>query len=126
MYSGETYFPGDIGAQLVHTKPEVNFAVVNGYPNPLTLDNLDSLNALGGKSIYLTSNDDVTTRPAWLNGIKPNGVGKTDGAISATVIVNDRGNGDVDAFYMYFYPNNWGGIVFGQKVNNHVGVSLPS
>lgn len=124
MYSGETYFPGDIGAQLEHTKPEVNFNVVNGYPTPLTLNNLDLLNNEGGKSVYLTSDDDVTTHPAWLNGVKPDGTGNTTGAKSLAVIVNDRGNGEVDAFYMYFYPYNWGGMIFGQNVDDHVGVSI--
>ena len=39
------------------------------------------------------------------------------------VIVNDHGNGEVDAFYMYFYPFNWGGVVFDENVDDHVGVS---
>lgn len=125
LHSQDTYNPGDIGAQLVHTKPEVNFEVVNDYPTPLTLDNLNALNDLGGTSVYLTSNDDVTTNPAWLNGIKPDGTGSTVGGKTATVIVNDRGNGQVDVFYMYFYTNNWGGLLFGQNVNNHVGVGTP-
>ena len=124
LYSGETYFPSDIATQLVHTKPEVNFTVVDGYPTPLTLNNLDSLNSEGGKSVYLTSDDDVTTNPAWLKGVKPDGSGKTNGATSLAVIVNDRGNGEVDAFYMYFYAYNWGGVLLGQNVDDHVGVSF--
>lgn len=123
LHSTETYFPSDIASQLDHTQPEVNFAVVNGYPTPLTLNNLDALNSEGGKSIYLTSKDDVTTNPSWLNGAKPDGSGKTNGATSLAVIVNDRGNGRVDAFYMYFYAYNWGGRVLGQDVGDHVGVS---
>jgi len=110
----------------VHTKPEVNFTVVNGYPTPLTLDNLDALNNEGGKGVYLTSDDDVTTHPAWLNGVKPDSSGNTLGAKSLAVIVNDRGNGEVDAFYMYFYPYNWGGVLLGQNVDDHVGVSISS
>lgn len=125
LHSQDTYYPGDIAAQLVHTKPEVNFEVVNGYPNPLTLDNLNALNDQGGTSVYLTSNDDVTTNPAWLNGIKPDDAGSTVGGKTAAVIVNDRGNGEVDVFYMYFYTNNWGGLLLGQNVNNHVGVGIP-
>lgn len=96
---------------------------MNGYPTPLTLDNLDALNSEGGTSVYLTSDDDVTTHPAWLNGVKPDSTGKTDGATSLAVIVNDRGNGEVDAFYMYFYTYNWGGVLLEQNVDDHVGVS---
>ncbi|MCJ1274458.1 hypothetical protein MMC21_002254 [Puttea exsequens] len=121
LYSGEKYFPSDIGAQLANTKPEVNFTLVDGYPTPLTLKNLDVLNNNGGKSVYLTSNDDITTRPTWLNGVKPDSAGKTDGATSAAIIVNDRGNGEVDAFYMYFYAFNFGGKFLGQDVDDHVG-----
>ncbi|KAL9001853.1 MAG: hypothetical protein Q9188_005191 [Gyalolechia gomerana] len=121
LQSQDPYFPSDIGAQLVHTKPEVNFNVVNGAPNPLALDNLASLNALGGGSIYLTSVDDITTNPPWLNGVKPDGNGKTNGATSCTVVVNDRGSGNVDAFYFYFYAFNEGNTVFGQEIGDHVG-----
>ncbi|KAI4112598.1 MAG: hypothetical protein LQ345_006277 [Seirophora villosa] len=121
LQSQDPYYPSDIGAQLVHTKPQINFNVVNGAPNPLTLDNLASLNALGGDTIYLTSVDDVTKNPAWLNGVKPDGNGKTNGATSCAVIVNDRGSGNVDAFYMYFYANNLGNTVLGQEIGDHVG-----
>lgn len=87
----------------------MNFAAVPNAPNPLTLDNLNSL----GNDAYLTSNDDITKNPAWLNGVKPDGSGKTQNAVSAAIIVNDKGNGNVDAFYMYFYAFDWGGIVAG-------------
>ena len=75
--------------------------------------------------MYLTSIDNIVTNPAWLNGVKPDSTGKTDGAVSVTIIVNDRGNGEVDAFYMYFYAYNWGGIFLGEDVDDHVGVGLP-
>lgn len=125
LYSGENYFPSDIGAQLVNTKPEVNTTVIEGYESPLTLNNLDSLNGYGngGKDVYLTSVDDITTNPVWLNGVKPDSTGKTSGATSVAVIVNDHGDGLVDAFYMYFYAFNWGGVLLDiQEVDLHVGV----
>jgi hypothetical protein len=54
-----------------------------------------------GNDVYLTSNDDVTKNPEWIKGSKPDANGKTNNAITAAVIVNDKGNGNVDAFYMY-------------------------
>lgn len=119
LYSGETYFPADLSAQLANTQPEVNYVVVSGAPSPLTLDNLNELNSYG--SVYLTSKVDITTNPAWLNGIKPDTSGKTNNAISCAIIVNDHGSGNVDAFYMYFYAFNWGGVVLGQQLGDHVG-----
>ncbi|KAL8719964.1 MAG: hypothetical protein Q9225_003112 [Loekoesia sp. 1 TL-2023] len=121
LQSQDPYAPSDFGAQLVHTKPEVNFNVVTGASNPLTLDNLDSLNALGGQNVYLTSIDDITKNPSWLNGVKPDGSGKTNGATSCAVVVNDHGSGNVDAFYFYFYAFNQGNTVLGQEIGDHVG-----
>ena len=65
--------------------------------------------------------DVITTKPAWLNGVKPDASGKTNGAVSAAIIVNDHGSGLVDAFYMYFYAFNFGPPVLGQDVDDHVG-----
>ena len=117
----ETFFPGAISSQLVNTKPEVNFTAVSGAPSPLTLDNLADLNADGGSSVALSSIDDFTKYPAWLNGTKPASSGKVSGDPSAAIIVNDYGNGTVYAFYMYFYPFNYGNVVFGSPAGNHVG-----
>lgn len=91
----------------------------------MTLNNLVSLNTYGtgGTNVYLTSVDDITKNPAWLNGVKPDSTGKTDGATSVAIIVNDHGDGLVDAFYMYFYAFNWGGVLLDiQEVDLHVGV----
>lgn len=110
--------PSDLSTHISHTTPRVNFNTVPA-PNPL---DLNSLNQLGG-DVYLTSNDDITTNPEWLKGVRPDGNGKTAGT-TAAVIVNDKGNGDVDAFYMFFYTYNWGGEVLGLSslnFGNHVG-----
>lgn len=121
LHSAEAYNPSDIGAQLANTEPKVNYQVVTGAPSPLTLDNFDQLNGLGGSNIYLTSKVDITTNPQWLYGVRPDSTGKTNGATTCAIIVNDKGNGIVDAFYMYFYAYNWGGKVLGQYLGNHVG-----
>jgi hypothetical protein len=87
----------------------------------LTLDNLDSLNAHGGKDVFLTSNDDVSKDPAWLKGVRPDAHGKTNGARSCCIVVNDHGTGYVDVFYLYFYAYNQGQVIFGKELGDHVG-----
>lgn len=117
LESQETHFPSDIGAQLVHTQPKKNFAPVKA-PSPLTLDNLGTTN---DPDVYLTSNDDITTKPLWLNGKKPDGSGNTNGAISSAIVVNNHGSGTTDVFYFYFYAYNEAPAVFGQEIGTHVG-----
>ena len=101
--------------------PKVNFQTVSSAPNPLDLNNLNSL----GADVYLTSKDDITTNPAWIKGAKPDSQGKTNNAVSSTIIVNDKGNGNVDAFYMYFYAYNWGGEVLGLDDLNFGNPAFP-
>lgn len=127
LYSEERYNPGDIGAQLPpNTQPRINFTAVTSGPDPLTLDNLSQLNtvpgAANGDNVYLSSVANVSTNPPFLYGVKPDpSTGETVGARSCAIIVNDHGSGLVDAFYMYFYPFNFGGVYFGLTVGNHVG-----
>lgn len=120
---GEGYFPSDIYAQVENTDPNINFTTISGAPTPLTLDNLDVLNGFGnnGRNVFLTSRIDVTTDPIWLDGIVPDSHGKTKGAVSCAIIVNDHGSGRVDAFYMYFYAYNLGNTVLFRELGNHIG-----
>ena len=37
------------------------------------------------------------------------------------IIVVDKGNGIVDAFYMYFYSFNQGPSVYGHELGDHLG-----
>lgn len=110
--------PSDLNTHISHTNPQINFSTVSA-PSPLDLSNLNQLSS----DVYLTSKDDITTNPQWLKGVRPDGNGKMDGS-SVAVIVNDKGNGNVDAFYMFFYSYNWGGEVLGLSslnFGNHVG-----
>ncbi|KAF2709729.1 hypothetical protein K504DRAFT_467679 [Pleomassaria siparia CBS 279.74] len=119
LHSSETYLPSDIQSQLSNSVPEVNY---NEVPAPSPLD-LNNVNALGG-DVWITSKDDITKDPEWIKGVKPDGNGKTNNAVTAAIIVNDKGDGNVDAFYMYFYAYNYGGNVLGSKklnFGNHVG-----
>lgn len=122
LYSSENYLPSDLGAQLTNTYPALNFTAIPDAAGSLTLDNLNSMNSNdGGDDVYLTSQDDPDDNPAWLLGVEPDSSGKTNEAVSCAIIVNDHGNGLVDAFYMYFYAFNYGGEYFGYTIGDHVG-----
>jgi len=121
----EEYFPSDIYVHVNNTHPDIDYARIENPPTPLTLDNLDSLNNYGNKgglNVYLTSKIDIETSPTWLQGVVPDSSGKTNGARSCAIIINDHGSGHVDAYYMYFYAYNLGNEV-GSRGNwgNHVG-----
>jgi hypothetical protein len=121
LHNQDLYLPSDIGAQLTNTEPRVNFTSIQNAPNPLTLDNLAELNNLGGKDVYLTSKVRPNERPEYFRGVRPNDQGKTENAVSATIVVNDHGNKTVDAFYFYFYAFDFGGHYLGQDVGDHIG-----
>jgi hypothetical protein len=84
-------------------------------PPPDDLFNLDRLNTIadGGKSVYLTSNDDVSTHPKWLEGVE---LGRMGEEKTSVVVVVDKGDGVVDAFYFYFFAFNWGGVVLEKQL----------
>ncbi|EEP75583.1 conserved hypothetical protein [Uncinocarpus reesii 1704] len=105
-HSQDPYQPADIAAQVAHSIPQVKYKPVAGAPSPLTLNNLDQLNALGGKDIFLTSSEGIRALPDWFKGVRPNSDGKTEGAISSTIVVTEREDGVVDAFYFYFNASN--------------------
>lgn len=102
-HSEDLYQPSDIATQVANTVPQIKYKPVEGAPSPLTLDNLDALNALGGADIFLTSKEGIRALPAWFQGVRPNADGKTEEAISSAIVVTERGDGIVDAFYFYFH-----------------------
>ncbi|KAG4027118.1 hypothetical protein MFRU_033g00880 [Monilinia fructicola] len=119
----EMYFPSDMYAQILNTKPYVNLSLIpdDTLPSPLNLENLDILNNWG-PNVFLTSNVDVTTSPAYLTGVVPSSAtGRTQNAISCAVILSDHGDGLMDAYYMYFYAYNQGNTVLGQELGDHIG-----
>jgi hypothetical protein len=121
LHPEETFMPSDIASQLKYTHPQINFANITGAPDPPTLDNLDQLNDIGGSSIYLSSLEDFSVYPPWLHGVRPDNSGETQNATSCAIIVNDKGNGIVDAFYMYFYAFNLGDSILNEFAGSHVG-----
>ncbi|KAL9114606.1 MAG: hypothetical protein Q9227_001284 [Pyrenula ochraceoflavens] len=119
----ETHFPADLAAHLTHVTPEINFTTVADAPSPLTLDNLNNLNSLGGTNVYLTAKEGVNAnpQPSWFNGVVPDSSGKTQGATSCAIIVADKGNGETDVFYFYFYAFDQGNKVLGIEFGDHIG-----
>ncbi len=104
LYSEEQWWPSDISVHVQHVVPEVNFTSV--APS-VTLQNISSL----GSNVFLTSKDDVTDQPDWLTSV----VGKPDanGLSSApvTIVLVNKPNGILDAFFFYFYSYDHGGKV---------------
>lgn len=120
----EAYFPSDISAQVANTIPYKNRTMLKSYPQPLTVTNLDLLNNYGanGTNIFLTSAIDVRESPAFFEGVVPSATThKTDSAISCSIIITEKGNGTVDAFYMYFYAFNLGNVVLWHELGDHIG-----
>ncbi|KAF2001306.1 hypothetical protein P154DRAFT_521706 [Amniculicola lignicola CBS 123094] len=124
LFSKDPYQPSSFAATLANTRPQTAFKDVPIPSPPLTLSNLDQLNSVGGKNgsdIWLTSTVDITTNPKWLEGIKPDSDGSTGPDKTAVIIVVDKGKGVVDAYYMYFFAFNWGGVVLEKQLGDHVG-----
>lgn len=120
LHSEDPYFPSDIGQQIANTVPQVDFESVNDAPASLSLENLSDLNNVEG-TVFLTTTENIENNPAWLNGVRPNEDGKTEGAVTSTIVVNDHGDGTVDAFYFHFYAYDYSGEYFGIPIGNHVG-----
>lgn len=88
---------------------------------------LNSVNRSAGEDIYLTSTEDVTQLPRFLRGRKPDAKTlRTEKAVSCAVVVVEKGDGVVDAFYMYFYTFNRGPSVYGHVIGDHLGDWLVS
>ncbi|XMA19656.1 hypothetical protein WAI453_012447 [Rhynchosporium graminicola] len=125
LHKDDVYLPSDLAKHLENTHPTVDFKDVKGGPDVWTLDNLNSLNDLGGhggKNVFLSSKEDLTTRPDFLHGQAPDPLTyRTDNATSCVVIVVDKGDGVIDAFYMYWYIFNDGPAALGHQVGNHLG-----
>ncbi|RMD43433.1 hypothetical protein DV735_g1781, partial [Chaetothyriales sp. CBS 134920] len=121
----EAYFPSSLTTHLENVYPVVNATKVTNVPAPLTLANLEALNADGdgGEDVYLASNSgiDANPQPAWFYGVKPDSSLSAPGGV---VIIADKGDGIVDVFYFYFYSYNQGTWFLGLpslELGDHVG-----
>ncbi|WEW57953.1 Vacuolar protein sorting-associated protein 62 [Emydomyces testavorans] len=156
LFSGENYWPCDIGEHLKHITPYLNYTPLRATWEHPALDNLDELNKWqNGRHVFLTSNDNVEDQPDWLTG-KENIPASPDTTVEshfqrrrpfdtlskkdhvlgakgnkdkqggrsdapAILVVIDKGNGIVDAFWFYFYSYNLGNTVLNVRFGNHVG-----
>lgn len=118
----DTFYPSDMAIHISNTHGALNFTPIDGAPDRLSLQNLHLLNDLGGDEVYLTSNDELIKMPKYLHGKKPDSrTLQTTNAISCVIIVVDKGEGIVDAFYMYFYTFNQGPSVMSHELGDHLG-----
>ncbi|KAF7542384.1 hypothetical protein G7Z17_g11619 [Cylindrodendrum hubeiense] len=106
LHSDDPYKPSDLLTHIRHTTPMLDGKPIADLPE-LDLDNLEILNHYG-PHIPLTSNDDPTTYPSWFYGEAPDAAGRIHNATPSCVILVERSEVDLDAFYFYFYSYNEG------------------
>ncbi|KAG2731901.1 hypothetical protein G9P44_005488 [Scheffersomyces stipitis] len=122
LYSEERYLPYDISKFVTNFHVEYeNGTTIPGFES-LTLQKMGELPP--EREIFLTSESDFDTDPEWITGSKnkPNLINGEIKDAPATLIVVDKGNGWVDAYWFYFYSFNLGPFVMGSgPFGNHVG-----
>ncbi|KAH3682660.1 hypothetical protein WICPIJ_006374 [Wickerhamomyces pijperi] len=121
LYTEETYLPYDISKYISHfvLKDEFNNTVTEDF----TIDKMAQFTGKNSSKLLLTTLED-TNDPEWLTGESniPNlSTGKIKDAPAVLVVV-DKGNGWVDAYWFYFYSFNLGPFVMGVgPYGNHFG-----
>ncbi|KAJ4346942.1 uncharacterized protein N0V89_010875 [Didymosphaeria variabile] len=93
LFSKDPYRPSPPIATLANTRPKIAREDISFPTSPLTLTNLDQLNNVapkGKNDVYLTSIADVTTNPAWLNGIQTGDDGGTGNEKTCAIMVVDK------------------------------------
>ncbi|KAL8930450.1 MAG: hypothetical protein Q9208_000634 [Pyrenodesmia sp. 3 TL-2023] len=150
LFSGEKFWPCDIAEHLEHVTPYLNYTPIGAKSRNFNLTDLDELNEYSnGRFVYLKSDDNVEERPDWLGGernipeeseessgnipgsadrgqrpLATDNGGQVHGGRSdapAVLVVIDKGDGIVDAFWFFFYSYNLGNLVFNIRFGNHIG-----
>ncbi|KAK4104410.1 hypothetical protein N658DRAFT_418119 [Parathielavia hyrcaniae] len=85
LYSGENFWPSDIAEHIRHMRACVEGVVVN-TTEPLDLSNLGAVQS-DNSAVFLTSKDDVESRPPWLH---------SRAAVPTPFKDDDPGGGDQD------------------------------
>lgn len=124
LYSEERYFPYDIEKFVKH----FHLRYENGTVVPGTTNGHINFPELGSyprlRDLFMTADEDFDKDPPWITGLenKPLPVNGEIKNAPATLLVVDKGNGWVDAFWFYFYSFNLGPFVMGLgPYGNHVG-----
>ncbi|KAL8377576.1 hypothetical protein RB595_008318 [Gaeumannomyces hyphopodioides] len=135
LHSGESFWPASVEEHAKHMRP-VNHTAPGGNDGDsggsrvlLNLTSLDSLDAIHSGAVYLTSTEDVETRPSWLSsrdGLPSSADDESAGRSTAPavlVLVEKETDGGpvLDAFWFFFYSYNLGQTVLGVRFGNHVG-----
>ncbi|AMD19829.1 HCL322Cp [Eremothecium sinecaudum] len=113
LYSEETYLPGDIADFVKNVEiRNSNGDLLKEGPLDIEVDFAEFTGKIS-QEVYLTSLSDFDKDPPWILGHRPDyGTGFIAKA-PAILIVADKGNGWVDAFWFYFYPFNLGPFITG-------------
>ncbi|ODV88964.1 hypothetical protein CANCADRAFT_132337 [Tortispora caseinolytica NRRL Y-17796] len=128
LYSEEIYLPYHVRDYVTHfTATQHGKNITNCLrrnrrcPDRLKLSDLKNLPRKS--DIYLTAVDEFDGDPDWITGLKNLPDPETHRSDApAILIVVDRGNGVVDAFWFYFYSFNLGPFVMGAgPYGNHIG-----
>ncbi|KAJ0342244.1 hypothetical protein KNSL1_010778 [Colletotrichum chrysophilum] len=108
LHSDDPFKPSDLLTHVRHTTPAVDRKPITGLPS-LDLDNLEILNEYGNKDhVALVSDDDPTTYPKWLYGEAPDETGRIHNSTPCVVVIVEKNERELDAFYFYFYSFNEG------------------
>ncbi|KAH3661615.1 hypothetical protein OGAPHI_006463 [Ogataea philodendri] len=127
LYSEERYMPYNIEEFVTHFHAELeNGTRLDQFGDSLKITDLEALQQFQSHEnpVYFMSNEDFDTDPEWITGRKnrPNFYTGELKNVPATLIVVDKGNGWVDAYWFYFYSFNEGPYVMGTgPFGDHVG-----
>jgi uncharacterized protein YcgL (UPF0745 family) len=113
LHPDDQYWPTDLATFLDHTTPIVERKAVSDTRIDLGTLNLLNETRKDGEKIYLTSRDDITSNPQWLNGVEDLRAGN---AHTGAIIVVEKEQGVVDVFYFIFWAYNYGGEVLGKNL----------
>ncbi len=124
---------------MLHTTPYLNFTPIGSHYRQLNLTSLNELNEYG-RFTYTQSDDNVEDRPKWMTGDRNVPVeldnervsGDDDALLPKTrrrgrsdaptiLVVINKGDGIVDAFWFFFYSFNQGNKVLNIRFGNHLG-----
>ncbi|EMT69110.1 Lysine-specific permease [Fusarium odoratissimum] len=107
LHPEDRFMPSDLSAHIVNTIPKLNEQPISG-PSSIDLSNLGELNSYGGEDVALTAKEDPLTYPTWILGEAPDASGRIANSVPCAVILVEKSEVDIDAFYFYFYSFNEG------------------